>query len=121
VLSAATGNSNPFVANLKFEADFGATITGNVVEGNYIGTDKTVTVALTSLSTAGGDLRIFPAGTALPLVSAINYNAGKTRANNAIIARRLRRHDGPLRPAERHGPHDPRRRRVLPVRERPLS
>ena len=44
----------------------------------------TLNVAVT-LSSAGGDLRIFPAGAALPLVSAINYNAGKTRANNAII------------------------------------
>jgi hypothetical protein len=35
--------------------------------------------------TAGGDLRLFPAGSSLPLVSAINYNAGKTRANNAVI------------------------------------
>jgi hypothetical protein len=36
-------------------------------------------------STAGGDLRLFPAGAALPLTSAINYNAGKTRADDAII------------------------------------
>lgn len=41
-------------------------------------------VAVT-LSSTGGDLRLYPAGTALPLVSAINYNAGQTRANNAII------------------------------------
>jgi hypothetical protein len=43
-----------------------------------------VNVAVTG-SSAGGDLRLFAAGTALPLVSAINYNAGQTRANNAII------------------------------------
>lgn len=38
-----------------------------------------------TLSTAGGDLRVVPAGGALPLVSALNWNAGQTRANNAII------------------------------------
>jgi hypothetical protein len=38
-----------------------------------------------TLSTAAGDLRVFPAGAALPLVSAINWNAGQTRANNAVI------------------------------------
>jgi hypothetical protein len=41
-------------------------------------------VAVTQ-STAGGDLRLFAATTPLPLVSAINYNPGQTRANNAII------------------------------------
>lgn len=38
-----------------------------------------------TLSTAGGDIRVFPAGAGLPLVSALNWNAGQTRANNAII------------------------------------
>jgi hypothetical protein len=33
---------------------------------------------------AAGDLRVFPGGTPLPLVSAINYQAGQTRANNAV-------------------------------------
>jgi hypothetical protein len=41
-------------------------------------------VAVT-LPTNGGDLRLYPAGAALPLVSAINYAAGQTRANNAVI------------------------------------
>ena len=34
--------------------------------------------------TAAGDLRLFPGGSATPLVSTINYRAGQTRANNAI-------------------------------------
>ena len=34
--------------------------------------------------TAQGDLRIYPGGSPLPLVSAINYRPGQTRANNAI-------------------------------------
>ena len=36
--------------------------------------------------TGAGDLRVFPAKAALPLVSAINYVAGQTRANNAAVA-----------------------------------
>ena len=32
-----------------------------------------------------GDLRLFPGGTPLPLVSTMNYRAGQTRANNAIL------------------------------------
>ncbi|MGH9368723.1 MAG: virginiamycin B lyase family protein [Thermoanaerobaculia bacterium] len=35
--------------------------------------------------TAAGDLRLFPAGAFLPLVSTINYRAGQTRANNAVV------------------------------------
>jgi len=36
-------------------------------------------------STAFGDLRVYPAGGALPFVSTINYGPGQTRANNAIV------------------------------------
>ena len=36
--------------------------------------------------TAGGNLRLYPAGTPLPLVSSLNYVVGQTRANNAITA-----------------------------------
>ncbi len=36
-------------------------------------------------STAGGNLRLYPAGEPLPLVSSINYAAGQTRANNGIV------------------------------------
>ena len=35
--------------------------------------------------TAAGHLRLFPAGGAEPLASALNYTAGLTRANNAIV------------------------------------
>lgn len=35
-------------------------------------------------SGAAGDLRFYPGGTALPLVSTINYRASQTRANNAV-------------------------------------
>ena len=41
-------------------------------------------VAVTAPSDRG-DLRLFPGGTAPPLVSAINYAEGQTRSNNAII------------------------------------
>jgi len=36
-------------------------------------------------ATAQGNVRLFPAGQAAPTVSAINYVAGQTRANNAVI------------------------------------
>ena len=35
--------------------------------------------------TAAGDLRIYPAGLTPPLVSAVNYAAGQTRANNGVV------------------------------------
>ncbi len=48
-------------------------------------TARAVSVNLTvTQPTAQGNLRLYPAGTPLPLVSAINYVAGQTRANNAI-------------------------------------
>jgi hypothetical protein len=37
-------------------------------------------------ATAQGNLRLYPAGTPLPLVSSINYVPGQTRANNAIVS-----------------------------------
>jgi hypothetical protein len=33
-------------------------------------------------ATSGGDFRIYPGGTSLPMASTINYAAGRTRANN---------------------------------------
>ena len=36
-------------------------------------------------STAGGHITIYPLGVPLPLASTINYRAGQTRANNAIV------------------------------------
>lgn len=41
-------------------------------------------VAVTQPS-SGGNLTLYPGGTSIPLVSAINYAAGQTRANNAIV------------------------------------
>jgi hypothetical protein len=35
--------------------------------------------------TANGHLRVYPAGAAVPNASTINYVAGQTRANNAIV------------------------------------
>jgi subtilisin family serine protease len=43
-----------------------------------------VNVTITQPTTAG-DLRLYPAGATLPLVSVINYVAGQTRANNAVV------------------------------------
>ena len=36
--------------------------------------------------TAPGHLTVFPSGIPLPLVSTLNYGAGQTRANNAIVS-----------------------------------
>ncbi len=54
VIAATGGSGNPFVTNLWFEADFGGTITGNVVQGNYIGTNAAGTAALSSANGAFG-------------------------------------------------------------------
>jgi uncharacterized repeat protein (TIGR01451 family) len=49
-------------------------------------TAKAVSINVTvALSTSAGNVRLFPAGDALPTISTINYTAGQTRANNAII------------------------------------
>jgi 5-hydroxyisourate hydrolase-like protein (transthyretin family) len=42
--------------------------------------------ATATASSASGHLRLFPADRARPTVSTVNYGAGQTRANNAIIA-----------------------------------
>ncbi len=47
---------------------------------------KAVSVNVTiTQPTAPGDLRLYPGGTTLPLVSAINYSPGQTRANSAVV------------------------------------
>jgi hypothetical protein len=35
--------------------------------------------------TSAGNIRLFPAGSAVPVVSMLNYSAGQTRANNAVV------------------------------------
>ena len=36
-------------------------------------------------ATAAGQLRIYPGNGALPLTSVVNFHAGRTRANNAML------------------------------------
>jgi hypothetical protein len=49
-------------------------------------TAKALSINLTATqSTAQGNLLLFPAGQTAPTVSTINYVAGQTRANNAVI------------------------------------
>ncbi len=49
-------------------------------------TAKAVSISLAvTQSTAGGNLRLFPAGVPVPLIASINYAAGQTRGNNAVI------------------------------------
>jgi hypothetical protein len=43
-------------------------------------------VNITATQSSGpGDLRLYPGGTPLPLVSSLNYAAGQTRANSAVL------------------------------------
>jgi len=50
-------------------------------------TAKAISINLAvTQSTAAGHLRLLPAGQAMPNVSSINYAAGQTRANNAIVS-----------------------------------
>ncbi len=44
-----------------------------------------VNIAVTQPTNGPGFLTLFPAGSPRPLFSSINYNAGQTRANNAVI------------------------------------
>jgi hypothetical protein len=49
-------------------------------------TAKAVQVNMAVVEPTGlGNLRLYPAGSPLPLVSSINYGAGQTRSNNAIV------------------------------------
>jgi len=49
-------------------------------------TARAVSVNLTvAQPTAQGNLRLYPAGTPLPLVSSVNYVPGQTRGNNAVV------------------------------------
>ncbi len=77
----------------------GAPIVGPVLQGQQtrslpVGgkcgiplTAKALSINLTATgSTAPGNIRLFPAGQAVPNISTINYAAGQTRANNAVIA-----------------------------------
>jgi hypothetical protein len=50
-------------------------------------TARAVSVNLTATApTAPGNLRLYPAGIALPPTSSLNYPAGQTRANNAVVS-----------------------------------
>jgi hypothetical protein len=42
-------------------------------------------VAVTD-ATAGGNVRLFPTGAAVPVISTINYSAGQTRTNNVVVS-----------------------------------
>lgn len=47
-------------------------------------TAVSINIAVTG-STAAGNVRLHPGGTPVPLVSAVNYSAGQTRSNNAVV------------------------------------
>jgi hypothetical protein len=109
------GNEDGFVAKISIDSNpynfftvtpcrvvdtrGGAPIGGPVLQGQQprvfavagkcgiLSTAKAISsnVAVTQ-PTAAGNIRLFPAGQAVPTASSINYGAGQTRANNAIVA-----------------------------------
>jgi hypothetical protein len=47
---------------------------------------RAVTLNLTAVgATAGGHLTVFPAGGTVPTTATLNFNAGQTRSNNAVL------------------------------------
>jgi Leucine-rich repeat (LRR) protein len=61
-----------------------------ILVAGYCGIPETaaaVSVNVTVVSpTAGGNLRLYPSGTSRPGTSSLNYAAGQTRANNAVVS-----------------------------------
>jgi len=59
------------------------------VLANQCGIPPTATAVSVNVTitqpTAQGDLRLFPGGAPLPLVSTLNWRPGQTRANNATV------------------------------------
>ena len=79
--------------------DLGAPIGGPVMQGGSTrvlamsgncgipATAKSLSInATVTQPSAAGNLRLFPAGQTTPTVSSINYGAGQTRANNAVVS-----------------------------------
>jgi hypothetical protein len=51
-----------------------------------LATAQTLSVNLTvTASTTAGNLRLYPGGMPVPTISSINYLAGQTRGNNAVV------------------------------------
>lgn len=67
-LAANAGRTFPVAGNCGIPAD------AKAVYFNLVAVNATV----------GGDFRLFPTGASLPLVSALNFNAFRNRANNAL-------------------------------------
>lgn len=62
------------------------TVTVANVCGVPVGATAVAANVAVTQTAAGGNLTVYPGGTALPPTSTINYRAGQTRANNAILA-----------------------------------
>jgi CSLREA domain-containing protein len=86
VIAATGGSSNPFVANLWYEADFGATMTGNVAQGNYLGTNAAGTAALSSANGAFGvKVHSGTAGQGGVIIGGFSAGARNVIAGNAFF------------------------------------
>jgi uncharacterized repeat protein (TIGR01451 family) len=65
---------------------FDAVAVTGACAGKLPATAKAISVNVTvTLPTAAGNLRLYPAGQAPPLISTVNYSAGQTRGNNAVV------------------------------------
>jgi hypothetical protein len=73
--------AGPILAASPAERTFG------IVPGCGIPADARVVSANVTVTggSASGDLRFYPAGTALPVSTTISFGAGRTRANNAML------------------------------------
>jgi hypothetical protein len=80
VVDTRLGGGGPVAAG----ADRTFTIVGGTCAVPPTARAVSLNVAVTE-STAGGNVRLFPAGEAVPVVSTINYAAAQTRANNVVV------------------------------------
>jgi hypothetical protein len=78
---AALGGPNPLGAGTDTSFTLGGGACGIPLSAKAVSLNVTVTQP-----TAAGNLRLYPAGIPLPEVSTLNYGAGQTRANNAIVS-----------------------------------
>ena len=79
----AEGGPDPFTAGSVqiLSPAFGPVPCGVPFGARALALNVTVTQA-----SASGNLRLYPAGTPVPPVSTINYGAGQTRGNNAVVS-----------------------------------
>jgi len=81
LLDTRTGSAAPALTANTLRLFPGAGLCGIPATARAVAANVTVTGA-----TAGGDLRIIPAGAPLPRAGTINFSRGQTRSNSALLA-----------------------------------